>query len=217
MFDTILFDFDGTICDTGLGIMNCAKYAIEEAGYEVRGFESLRSFVGPPLLQVLMEYTGADEEQGRAMLEKYRERYHGPGLLENEIYPGMKDMLLRLKAEGKRLAIASAKPTVFVEKILQQHGVDGCFEVILGATLDNSRTTKIAIMEETLRLLGLSEAEKSRTVMVGDRFYDVEGARHFGLDCVGVTYGYEKPGELAAAGARWLARNVPELEKILLG
>jgi len=217
MFDIILFDFDGTICDTGLGIMNCAKYAIEEAGFEVRDYASLRRFVGPPLLQVLMEYTGADEKTAKGMLEKYRERYHGPGLLENEIYPGMKDMLFRLRGAGKRLAVASAKPTVFVEKILRQHGVDGCFEVLLGATLDNSRTTKIAIMEETLRLLGITEADKEHTVMVGDRFYDVEGARHFGLDCIGVSYGYEQPGELKAAGARWIAADVPELEKILLG
>ena len=216
MFDTILFDFDGTICDTGLGIMNCAKYAIESAGYEVKDFDSLRCFVGPPLLEVLMDYTGADVETARGMLAKYRERYYGPGLAENEIYPGMRELLFALKAAGKRLAVASAKPTIFVEKILQHHGVWGCFDVVLGATLDNSRTTKIDIMAEVLRLLHVEEDGKAHTVMVGDRLSDVEGARHFGLDCVGVSYGYEQPGELAAAGARWIVGDVPELEKILL-
>lgn len=211
MFETILFDLDGTISDSGEGIIKSVQYAMAALGLPPEAPEALRCFVGPPLLDTFMGHCGLSEAEARQAIAKYRERYSVTGITEHSLYPGMDTLLRRLKAAGKRLAVASSKPQEFVERILAD-----CFACIVGSGMDGSLPTKAAVVAESLRRLGVTEAEKPRCVMVGDRKYDVEGAAALNIACIGADFGYAEPGELQAAGAAWVVASAAELEALLL-
>lgn len=218
MLKHILFDLDGTVSDSGLGIMACVRYALESLGIRENDDKRLRAFVGPPLSDQFRAGYDLDEAQVKAALEKYRERYTVQGILENEMYAGMGELLRELKAAGRRLALATSKPLPFAREIIERYGVADCFEVIMGSELDGRRSTKIQVMEEALRQMGLTEpATLAETAMVGDRKYDIEGARHCGVLAIGVGFGYADPGELKAAGADIILPTVEALRSYLLG
>lgn len=223
MFHYILFDLDGTLTDPKLGITSCVQYALRKLGMEVPEADALEPFIGPPLLDSFQEFCGFDEEKGLKAVAYYRERYASDGLFENEAYPGIVQMLARLQEAGCRLAVASSKPEVFVKKILEHFKMLSYFEVVVGSELDGSRARKEEVVEEALRqLLGdgaqMKKASGNRAdvVMVGDRKFDIQGARKFGIASVGVTYGYAPDGELEAAGADRIVNTVEELGEVLL-
>ena len=216
MYDTILFDMDGTIVDTGVGIRLCAQYALQQMGMEVGDPTQLNYFIGPPLRTSFQTRCGMTDEQVAQAVEYFRVRYTEKGLYEHEIYPGLDALLHRLQASGKRLAIATSKPTAFAREILRQYGVDTCFAEIVGSEFDGSRSEKIEVIREVLRRLNLTEEERARTVMIGDRKFDILGAKQFGLASIGVEYGYAPQGELREAGADFCAANAEELQKLLL-
>lgn len=258
MYKYILFDLDGTLTDPKLGITSCVQYALHKFGIEEPDRDKLEPFIGPPLLDSFQEFYGFDEEKGLQAVAYYRERFSTVGLFENEIYPGIAQMLARLQKAGCRLAVASSKPTVFVTQILEHFGILSYFEVIVGSELDGTRSRKEEVVEEALRQLlrdgggeeeacaygivggtgmekSVSEAQdwkrtgagwpepedilcgKSRhdIAMVGDRKYDIMGAKTYHIDAVGVAYGYAAAGELEAAGADVIVATVGELEKAL--
>lgn len=216
MLQNILFDLDGTVSDSGPGIMACVRYALESLGIREED-DRLRVFVGPPLSEQFRAGYNLDENQVKVALAKYRERYTDQGILENEMYPGMGELLRELKAAGRRLALATSKPLPFARAIVERYGVADCFEVIMGSELDGARGTKIQVMEEVLCRMCLTGPEAlARTAMVGDRKYDVEGARHCGVLAVGVGFGYADPGELEAAGADVVLPTVAALRDYLL-
>lgn len=224
MYHYILFDLDGTLTDPKLGITGCVQYALRKLGREVPDADELEPFIGPPLMDSFREFCGLDEATGQQAVAYYRERYAVDGLFENEAYPGIVQMLARLHAAGCHLAVASSKPEVFVKKILEHFGMLPYFEVAVGSGLDGSRVQKEEVVEEALRQLlgedGLRQALSGNladAVMVGDRKFDVQGARQFGLASVGVTYGYASPGELEEAGADRIVETVEALEEALLG
>lgn len=223
MYQYILFDLDGTLTDPKLGITGCVQYALRKLGVEAPGADALEPFIGPPLLDSFREFCGFDEEKGLQAIAYYRERYAVEGLFENEAYPGIVQMLTRLQQAGRHLAVASSKPEVFVKKILEHFGMLSCFEVVVGSELDGSRVRKEEVLEEALRqLLGESMPEKGiptnamDIVMVGDRKFDIQGAKTYGIASVGVAYGYASEGELEEAGADRIVETVQELEEILL-
>lgn len=223
MYHYILFDLDGTLTDPKLGITGCVQYALRKLGMEAPDADALEPFIGPPLLDSFREFCGFDETTGRQAVAYYRERYAVDGLFENEAYPGIVQMLARLQAAGCHLAVASSKPEVFVKKILEHFGMLPYFEVAVGSGLDGSRVQKEEVVEEALRQLlgedGLRQAASGNStdaVMVGDRKFDVQGAKRFGLACVGVAYGYAAAGELEEAGADRIVETVEELEEALL-
>lgn len=223
MYRYILFDLDGTLTDPKPGITGCVQYALRKLGMEAPNADVLESFIGPPLLDSFREFCGFDDATGLQAVAYYRERFAVDGLFENEAYPGIVQMLARLQAAGCHLAVASSKPEVFVRKILEHFGMLPYFDTIVGSELDGSRVQKEEVVEEALRqLLGESGLKKDTfgqrvdVVMVGDRKFDVQGAKLFGLVSVGVAYGYAAEGELEEAGADRIVETVEELEEVLL-
>lgn len=217
-FQYLLFDLDGTLTDPKVGITTCVQYALKKFGIEEPDLDKLEGFIGPPLADSFQEFYGFDKEQTEIAISTFRERFSTIGLFENEIYPGMKEMLAHLKEEGKMLAVASSKATVFVNKILQHFEIEQYFDVVVGSELDGTRTKKEEVMEEAIRqLCHGNKLDNDTTVMIGDRKFDIEGAKEFGLASIGVSYGYARPGELEAAGADYIVDTVSELEELLLG
>ncbi|MDY4692881.1 MAG: HAD-IB family phosphatase [Blautia sp.] len=198
MYKAILFDLDGTLTESGEGITRSVQYALEKLGRPEENLEALRVFVGPPLLEQFMKYAELDEKTARQAIEYYRERYSSVGIFENDLYPGIEDMLSRLKNKGYILAVSSSKPEYFVKKILKHFEIDQYFSEVVGSEMDGSRTSKAQVIEETLKRLHL-ENHRDQVIMIGDREHDIYGARQEGLECVAVTYGYGTREELQAA------------------
>ena len=220
MFEYILFDLDGTLTDPKIGITSSVQYALRAFGIDEPNLDKLESFIGPPLSDSFMEFYGFTPEQANAAIEKYRERFDHQGIYENEMYEGIDRMLSKLKESGKMLAIASSKPTPLVIRVLEHFHIKEYFDYIVGSELDGRRGKKEDVVEEALRLmvpktLGAQE-RKARVAMVGDRKFDVEGAKAHGLTSVGVSFGYASAGELEAAGADYIVDTVLELEAILM-
>ena len=217
MAEILLFDLDGTLTDPKEGITRCVKYGMEALGIYESDREKLVPFIGPPLLDMYMEYCGFTREQAAFAVEKYRERFRTKGMYENEIYDGIAGMLARLRAAGKRLGVATSKPEVFAVPILRHFHIDGYFEHIVGSELSGERVKKGEVIEEALNRFGVGgEQRTSQAVMVGDRKHDILGAQEAGIVSVGVTYGFGGLDELSGAGADRIVDSVEELEKLLL-
>ncbi|MFI3213156.1 MAG: HAD hydrolase-like protein [Eubacteriales bacterium] len=217
MFQYILFDLDGTLTDSKLGITRCVAYALERYGIIEEDLSKLEIFIGPPLRDSFMEFYGFDAVKAEEAVAVYRERFSTIGLYENEVYEGVVGMLHRLKAAGKDLAIASSKPTVFVQKILEHFEIKDCFSVVIGSFLDGTRDKKEEVVEAALEeLLGEIKGTKENTAMIGDRKFDIQGAKEHGITAVGVGYGFANEGELEEAGADYIVETVTELEALLL-
>ncbi|MCM1174160.1 MAG: HAD family hydrolase [Blautia sp.] len=214
----LLFDLDGTLTDPKIGITSCVQYALRRFGIEEPDLDKLEPFIGPPLADSFQEFYGFDEKKAAEAIAYYRERFSTVGLFENELYPGVDAMLAHLKEAGKVLAVASSKPAVFVEKILHHFNIRCYFDVVVGSELDGTRVRKEEVVEEALRqLYQVNKTDNDRIVMIGDRKFDIQGAKLFNLVSVGVTFGYAQPGELEAAGADYIVDTVAELEELLNG
>lgn len=213
-WDIILFDMDGTLSDSGLGISRCAHYALTEMGFPVGEPETLRHFVGPPLEESFRLRHGLNEEETVQAVGLFRARYKEKGIQEHAPYPGVQTMIRALHAAGKRLALASSKPRIYAEKILKDYGIRDCFEHVMGSEFDGRFGSKTLVMEELMRRFQADEALKQTMVMVGDRIYDVEGAENLGMPCVAVGYGYAEPGELDRA--TYFVESVEQLQQLLL-
>ena len=219
MFEYILFDLDGTLTDPKLGITSSVQYALRALGIEEPSLDRLEPFIGPPLADSFREFYGLEGERLATAIDKYRERFATQGIFENEIYPGIPQMLADLKAKGKKLAIASSKPTLFVEQILEHFEIGKYFDHVVGSNMDGPRGPKEEVVEETLRQMltvEMTPAQKRDAVaMVGDRKFDIEGARAHGITSVGVLFGYAPEGELEEAGADYIVNSVRSLQVLL--
>lgn len=285
MVTKLLFDLDGTLTDPKEGICKSVQYALRAFGIEEPDIDKLEPFIGPPLTDSFMEFYGMTRERALEAVEKYRERFSVTGWAENFVYEGVPRMLKGLREAGCVLAVASSKPTVFVERILTHFDLRDAFSVVVGSELDGRRVSKDEVIKEALRQLfaeqdsiapctdgqgdgqsrggpgvwkeqwteerGVDDAaghedagkdgaasylcgqkdgqsrggldawketiRRDELLMIGDRKFDVEGAHALGIRCVGVTYGYAQPGELAEAQADFLADSPDELLELLLG
>lgn len=217
MKNYLLFDLDGTLSDPKTGICTCVQYALASFGIEEPDLDKLEPFIGPPLKDSFMQFYNMSEEQAAEAVAKYRERFAEVGLFENTIYPGIPAMLRALSGHGMYLAVASSKPTVFVERILEHFGIRKYFKAVVGSELDGTRSKKDEVVNEALRqLFGEQLVDKSKVYMIGDRKFDVEGAHAMGIESVGVTYGYGGMEELRAAKSDYIVRTVDELQRFLL-
>lgn len=217
MYQYILFDLDGTLTDPKEGITKSVQHALKSFGITENNLSLLEPFIGPPLKESFMNFYSMTEEEALKAVEVYRERFSEKGLYENEVYPGIDKLLAKLKEEGKHLAVASSKPTFFVNKILKYFSLDKYFDVVMGSELDGTRVKKEEVITEALKqLTGSEKPDTSNIVMVGDRKFDVEGAKAFSMTSVGVRYGYAQENELEEAGADYIVSTVKELEKLLL-
>lgn len=213
MFDCILFDFDGTVFDTVEGITKSVRYALNKVGLDAE-LESLRCFAGPPLADKFMEVYGFDRAAAEQAVRDYRERYRPIGMNECCVFPGIKELLEKLRAAGKTVGIATSKPQELAEELLRRENMLGLFQVICGSRPDGNDSAKWQVVQRAMELCG---AAKENTILVGDTKYDVAGAHKVGIACVGVRYGYAAEGELEAAGADVVVEDLPELESFLLG
>lgn len=215
MYQYILFDLDGTLTDSKEGIMNCFKYAIEKLGDTAPADEKLLTFIGPPLVHSFGSL-GYDEAKTQLAISYYRERYEPIGKYENAPVSGGVEMCARLKEKGYRMAVASSKPQNMCVDICTHFGFAPYLEYIVGPSSHNN-WTKADVIREAMRLFGLSEEDKPKVLMVGDRKFDVYGATECGVDCVGVEFfGYAAPGELLDAGAIAVVDSAEALEEFIL-
>ena len=202
----IIFDLDGTINDSGEGIINCATLALEYFHLPVPDKQAMRVFVGPPLRETFMKF-GVKPENVETAMQIYRKQYVPVGLYQCRAYDGMGELLRKLKADGHRLFIATSKPENMAENVLKHLGLFDYFERICGATLDKSRDTKAEVLRYLLETTGSTE----KTVMVGDTVYDVEGAAAFQIPTVGVSWGYGRAEDMEKAGACKIVHTPDEL------
>ena len=199
MYDTILFDLDGTLTDSGLGITKAVQYALGQMGYEVPPRESLFTFVGPPLHKSFQKYCSIDEAGAVEAVRQFRVYYNEMGgILENEVYAGIPEMLDALKKAGKRLVIATSKPQAPAELVMRHFGLDVFVPEIVGGA-DDTRNTKGKVIAWALQELGI---DPKTAIMVGDREHDVQGAAENGIPTIGITWGYGDRAELENAGAK---------------
>lgn len=209
MYEYYLFDLDGTITDTGLGITNSVIYALGKFGIEVDDRTAIYKFIGPPLHVSFREFCGFDEEKSRLAIEYYREYYRDKGLFENTIYPGIEYVLKTLKKQGKKIMLATSKPEEFAIKILKGLEVYKYFDFCAGANMDGSRSKKSDVIKYALENLGVTDTAKA--LMIGDREYDIYGAKEFNIDSVGVLFGYGSKEEFVAAGATYIVEKAEEI------
>lgn len=212
-YSYVLFDLDGTVTDPEEGITKSVQYALQHFSIEVQERRELYKFIGPPLKDSFMEFYGFTEQQAGEALLKYRERFEVTGWRENVVYDGMEKLLRHLRRRGKRIMLATSKPEVFAEQILVYFGLRDYFDFVGGASLDGRRNYKADVIRYVLDANGISNREKA--VVVGDRKFDILGAKEFGLETVGVLYGYGDREELTTAGADHLVGSVAELEALL--
>ena len=207
---TILFDLDGTLTDSGEGIINCATLALNHFGLPIPDRETMRVFVGPPLDETFIKF-GVPADKTDEAIAVYRSRYTTIGKFENYPYPGVEQLLQRLCSDGHRLFVATSKPEGMSVEILEKFGLAQYFEMICGATLDGSRSKKADIISYLLERSGGAD----NAIMVGDTAYDVIGAKAHGMPAVGVSWGYGKAEDMASAGAAAIASTMDELYNIL--
>lgn len=212
MKKTILFDLDGTLTDSGEGIINCATLALRHFGLPIPAYEHMRTFVGPPLRDSFVRF-GVPADQTDEAIRVYRSRYIPTGMFENTPYPGVRELLEALRAEGYTLYVATSKPEEMSVTILEKFDLAKYFHRICGASIDSSRSTKDAVIAYLLE----SSGAKEDMVMVGDTKYDILGAKAHGIPAIGVGWGYGKVEEMEEAGAVGIAKTMDELIGLIRG
>ena len=206
MKKAILFDLDGTLTDSGEGIMNCAKLALEHYNLPIPSEAELRTFVGPPLHDSFVRF-GVPEEEADNAIKIYRSRYIPIGKFENHPYAGIEDVLMKLKAQGHTLYVATSKPETMSVEILEHFDLAKYFDIIAGASFDRSRSSKEDVIAYLLSQCGDYEEK----IMVGDTAFDVIGAKAHGIPTVGVAWGYGKVEDMVAAGAVSIVQTMQQL------
>ncbi|CUP13346.1 HAD family hydrolase [Clostridium sp. NSJ-49] len=210
----ILFDLDGTVTDPMIGITKSVQYALNKFDIEVEDLNELCKFIGPPLKDSFMNFYNFTEEDALNAITYYREYFSTKGLYENTVYENFEDMLISLKEKNKSLIIATSKPTVFAEKILEHFNLKKYFDFIAGSNLDNTRTKKADVISYALEQQGITEV--SEIIMIGDREHDVIGAKALNIESIGVLHGYGSYDELSNSGANYIVKDVKELHSLLL-
>ena len=206
----IFFDLDGTLTDSGEGIINCATLALEHFGLPVPSREEMGVFVGPPLDKTFVEF-GVPADKAQEAIDVFRSRYLVVGKFENKPYPGIHQVLDTLKKQGYRLFVATSKPETTAIEILHKFDLAQYFEVICGATFDTNRVHKADVIDYLLKQIGNPE----KILMVGDTEFDVTGAAAHGIDTIGVGWGYGKVEAMEKAGAIAIAHTMDELLQLI--
>ena len=212
-FSYILFDLDGTLTDSQQGIIRCVQYALDSFGIRETDMQKLRRFIGPPLIDGFMEIIGMDQKTARKAGIKDRERYAAAGMFENKVYPGIPALLEHLKNQNKILCVATSKPQTYTEKILEKFELEPYFSLVAGTKLGNDMQTKSDIIQKILKHFKIKNLQN--VIMVGDRKYDITGAKNCGIASVGVRYGFAEKNELESCAPDYICDTVEDLYSIL--
>ena len=214
MYKSVIFDFDGTICDTGEGVKKSAKYALDAFNIPSDDWQTLDCFIGPPLLVTFQEQFNQSAADADLLVQKFRERYTNTGIYECELYNGIKQLLINLKDDGMKIGIASSKPQVFVETLLNKFAIAKYFDSVCATSFAADCESKQNIIARCLKEL---ETEPKDALMVGDRFYDIDGAKADMVDGAGALWGYGSKFEFIECGAKYIVDKVEDIESIALG
>ena len=206
----IIFDFDGTVVDTGEGIIKSLQYSFEQMGHEVPDMSDLKKFIGPPIYYSYTHFYGVSEDEVEAYIKKYRERYTVKGIYECHVYDGMRELLVSLKQKGVKLGIASSKPERLIYDVANYLNLTDLFDAIVGVKIDDSNhSTKTGLVLECMEKLGA--ADKSKVLMVGDRCFDIDGAAGAGVDSCGALWGYGSREEFMEHKATYIVGTAKEI------
>ena len=201
---------DGTIGDTKEGIFNCTRYGFEKLGVEIDdSYESLIRVIGPPLVWAYQEYFGVSKEDAEKVTAYYRERYSEKGIFEMNLYDGIEDVLKKLVDAGMILAVVSAKPEDYIDRIMKHFGIDKYFSYNSSASKKDTDSSKVRLINRAIEHFGIEDL--SQVVMVGDRKYDLDGASDVGVDGIGVIYGFGSLEELSNCENVFIAKTPHEI------
>ena len=214
MFKYIIFDLDGTLTDPAQGITNSFIHALKYFGVEIPSYETLCTFIGPPLVDTFKTQFGFDEEKAQLGVKKYREYFADKGLFENSVYPGIENLLKELISNGKHLIVATSKPEEYSIRILEKFGLSKYFQHICGSNMDETRSKKDEVIKYALDKAGISD--NSSVLMIGDRMHDIIGAHAHNIKVCAVMFGYGNLEEFKLNHADYIANNIEELKYICL-
>lgn len=213
MYKYLFFDLDGTLTNSGEGIIKSLEYAFDELGIERPCMETLLKFIGPPLTVSFHDYMHFDDETTQKAIEKYRERYTVKGIFENKPYEGIPQLLDGLKNKGFRMAVATTKPEYMAKTVTDHYDITKYFETVSGAVGEND--TKETVIRKACERMDISESEWDSILMIGDRKYDIIGAHACGMKCCGVKYGFAPDGEFEEYGADYVVGKTEDLKNFL--
>ena len=208
MYSVLLFDLDGTLCESGPGILGAFRHSLDRMGFVFPDVDP-KTFIGPPLIDLYQRYCGMTYEQAIEAIQLYREYYTRESIYHTPAYPEIRAVLDGLKARGFRLAVATSKPDAMAKKLMGLVELADCFEEIVGASLDESCHRKGDVIAKALRLL--HDPDRADVLMIGDRAEDIRGAKENGIASCGVLYGYGSRKELEDAGADYIAETAADL------
>ncbi len=212
-YELIIFDLDGTLTDSAPGIINSVKYALKKFGIVEDDGNKLRAFIGPPLIDSFREFYAFSHTQAWQAVQYYREYFAVKGMFENKVYRGIPSLLKGLQNSGRMMAVATSKPGVYAQQILDHFDLLKFFDLVVGSNLDGSRIDKAEVIAFVLE--NFKQLAGNEIIMVGDRKHDVDGARANSIDVAVVTYGYASEGEFLSSRPLYIVDTVSQLEKLL--
>lgn len=211
----VFFDLDGTVIQSEFGIFESARYALSELGFDSREDAYMRRMIGPPLYVSFRDFFGMDDETAKEAVRLYREHYGSIGMYKSPLYDGIEEVLRELKEKGISLAVVTGKPTDLSVKILEHLQINDMFETVVGPDRKSKDPRKVDLIRQAIDELKISKDEYVDTIMVGDRCFDIEGAKEAGIASMGVLYGYGSREELEKAGADIIVESPGEILKRL--
>lgn len=209
-----LFDLDGTVTEPKEGITKCVQYSLTYFGIYEENLDKLECFIGPPLYKSYQDYYGLSEEDSIKAVEKYRERYADVGIYECNLYDGIEKVFQTIKENGGLIGLATSKPEVFAIQLLEYYKIDKYFDCITGSLM-NGRTEKDEVIQEVFSRMNINQTNSNQVIMIGDRKYDIIGAKKMGIDSIGVKYGYAIGNELEEAEATHIVDTTEELNALV--
>lgn len=213
MYKYIFFDLDGTLTNSGEGIIKSLEYAFTKLKLEVPDKPTLTKFIGPPLVVSFHEYMNFDDDTTEKAIKLYRERYEDKGIFENEPYEGIPNLLKELTESGFRLAVATTKPEHMAIRVIEHYSLAPFFETVSGAISEND--TKESVIRRACERMNINECEWDSILMIGDRKFDIIGAHNCNIKCCGVEYGFAPKGEFQQYRADYIVKDVNELRTLI--
>lgn len=213
-FDCVIFDFDGTVADTGEGILKSLQYSFSAMGDPEPDLSDLKKFIGPPVYYSYTHFYGISDDRVDLYIKKYRERYREKGIYESKVYPGIKELISHLKENNIKVGIASSKPENLIYSVSDYLGITDMFDAIVGVKTDNSKhSTKAGLIISAMNCMGFTD--KNKVLMVGDRLYDIDGASEAGVKSCGALWGYGNEAEFKAHNADFIVSDPKDIINLI--
>ncbi len=214
IFDYVIFDFDGTVADTGEGILKSLQYSFTAMGDPAPDLSDLKKFIGPPVYYSYTHFYGISDDRVDLYIKKYRERYREKGIYESKVYPGLKEIIVSLKEKNIKVGIASSKPENLIYSVANYLGITDLFDAIVGVKSDNSKhSTKAGLISQVIDDLGAKD--KNKVLMVGDRLFDIDGAHEVGVKCCGALWGYGNKEEFEEHNADFIVERPKDISNLI--